>query len=83
MSKTVHRGDAALPATSAERRRRGRVDYRNPDLVTLLRTDGSVDPDRIHDECSDDLSSAKGIIAGAILGGLLWAGLFILLWWLL
>lgn len=54
-----------------ERRRPGRVDHPNPELLPLLRGEYSVPP-VAPQPAEDDLSAARGILFGVLLGVLFW-----------
>jgi hypothetical protein len=61
-----------------DRRRAGRVEYRNPSLVSLLRdaSNPGVEPGSADDanavEAGDPLRAARGIALGVVISGLAW-----------
>ena len=68
-----------------ERRRAGRVDYANPTLIELLRaragdgTEHNLINGPIEDAASD-LTPAKGILIGVVLGLSMWCAGGLLFW---
>ena len=75
--------DTVLP----DRRRPGRVDYQDAQLVALLRGEPTnTDPATVEVDAvakvrwTDDLSLARGILIGVPIGTAMWAGIVLGLW---
>lgn len=77
--------------TLRDRRRPGRVNYRNTHLIALLRAGhgSSSTPDGMErgpehaEDPADDLAVARGIAIAVLLGGILWVvviAIFLMLW---
>ena len=77
----------------SDRRRPGRVDYQNPDLIGLLRreTDAGTVPDRLAGDFADvetgieedSLAAARGVGTSMLIGAFLWSIAGLGLWLLL
>jgi hypothetical protein len=78
-------------ATLTDRRRPGRTDYENANLIALLR-----DPSLITNPATtevdaaapqalsvDDLAPARGILTGLLVGVAMWAAIVVALWYFL
>jgi hypothetical protein len=74
-------------AIRADRRRPGRVDYRNPHLVDLLRHAGTdaytidaadeLGPVEVN---VDGLAPARGLLLGCLIGSLAWIAIGLAIW---
>jgi hypothetical protein len=76
-------------ATRVDRRRPGRVGYKNPHLVDLLRDAGSDEhasavanePEAVSAEASvDGLAPARGLLLGSLIGAAAWIAIGIAIW---
>ncbi len=70
---------AAANAPAVERRRAGRVEYTNPELIALLRGQPPAAAPAV-DAAGDDLAPAKALMLGLPLGIVLWAGIAAVAW---
>jgi len=85
-------GKPADTASSADRRRPGRIDFQDSPLLPLLREQPqakapetcSDNTDRISEhDGSDELAAARGIGLGTVIGAVLWAGIAAAFWLLI
>jgi hypothetical protein len=82
--RTEHLNDAdaePMPAArggaAGERRRPGRLERVSPALIALLRSDARADLPRDEDrEAGTTLAPMQGILLAAVVGLLMWTGLF-------
>lgn len=75
--------EAAIPAAPNDRRRPGRIDNINPNLLPLLRNPAppeSADADLVGLPC-DDLKPAKGIVAAILIALPFWILVALGGWW--
>ena len=82
MIDTPENDHPPLDLTRVDRRRPGRVDYRDPHLIALLRgqslpiDEAPAEADAISKPLSvDDLAPARGILTASITGAAVWAGI--------
>jgi hypothetical protein len=80
-----HRQDEteSLDTTVADRRRSGRVEYKNRHLIALLRGCYRTDlaqEDTDNTRGDDPLAPVRGIIVGLLLSAIIWGVLATLLW---
>jgi hypothetical protein len=81
---------SAETATRADRRRPGRVGYKNPHLVGLLRDAGSEahaseaadEPEAMAaaEASVDGLAPARGLLLGSLIGSLAWIAIGLAIW---
>ena len=64
--------------TIRDRRRPGRVEYTNPDLIALLRQPPGIIAGEIEND--DPLAPARGIMMGFVLAVPAWFGIGLLVW---
>ena len=76
-------------AETQDRRRPGRVDYRSPALVALMRDvpNGFIEPDptdgMVAFEREDQMAPARGIAMGVVISGFAWAVIGASIWMLI
>ncbi len=72
-TSVIERPDAAeIRQQSTDRRRPGRVEYANPDLIALLRNAPFADESAVVTDHENPLSTVKGIGVGILLAIPLW-----------
>jgi hypothetical protein len=77
-------------ATLTDRRRPGRMDFRNARLIALLRGRSHIiDTAKAKVEAApkalpvDDLAPARGIVIGVLIGAAMWAAIVFAVWYFL
>ncbi len=78
-------------AAVSDRRRPGRSTQVSPELIPILRGDGTVDPsqdeidgqDELEQDDPEQLAAARGILTGVLLSAPLWIGIAYVGHWLL
>jgi hypothetical protein len=87
LANAIGDGRPPLDATPADRRRPGRVDYQDAQLVALLRgepTDANpatTEVDAVPKvQWTDDLSPARGILIAMPIGAAIWAAIVFAIW---
>ena len=79
MANTLEDGRPPLDVTAMDRRRPGRVDYQDAQLLALLRDQPTItnpataEVDAYPEVVANDLSPARGILLGLPIGAAMWA----------
>ena len=85
MTNTIEDDHPPLDLTLADRRRPGRRDSPNPNLIALLRGQSHViDPAKVEAapkaESGDDLAAARAVVVGVSIGTAMWAVIIFSIW---
>ncbi len=85
MTNTIEDDHPPLDLTLADRRRPGRRDSPNPNLIALLRGQSHIiDPANVEAartaESGDDLAAARGVVFGVSIGTAMWAVIIVAIW---